>query len=634
MKKYFDIFISYSRHDVIRVTQIKNELERETQSSCWMDLDGIESGEQFVNVIISAINRCNTVLFMMSEHSMNSEWALDELDFAKKKKKRVVLVAIEDVEITDIFYFQYHKYDQIEWNNQHQREKLIRDVKKWIENDEAERLKKKENRSVSGGEFMQEHNEIPKSTAEETAKTIKGNGSSSPKLDVVKDKSIKQNSIFTNWLEKDSSIIPSLDLDEPLWDKLVQQIIDGNVIPVIGPDFLTDDEDNPHKLIVDFLAEGFHVDSHPKSFSELIYNRNYMIKNKKDNIYYQVNQILAQATFNPSPLLIELLATRQFPFVITTSFTPIVEQAMRNIWKDELRIMRFNNNPSEMDDVKNAMDLREPTVYYMFGKVGEGAHKYVLTDNDMINYVSSWLPIDNRNKPRILCHELKQKYLLFLGNNYSDWLFRFICHSMQGEYNRNRMYVSDSIDDSLLNYLERTETFIQLNTEETITKLILRLNKELRKNEETKFKKPEENQDVYISYSRSDSEVANKLYTALTAQGIRVWYDRNNLTDSGNYMEEIRRAIRTAKYFIPILSDSIRREKTESHLYRYEWDTAIEVAISMGRTYIVPLAEEGFDFYTSAIPERMQQCNSLFYSRDEDMAMIAEKLVYLMNKDR
>ena len=102
MEKYFDIFISYSRHDVIRVTQIKNELERETQSSCWMDLDGIESGEQFVNVIISAINRCNTVLFMMSEHSMNSEWALDELDFAKKKKKRVVLVAIEDVEITDI----------------------------------------------------------------------------------------------------------------------------------------------------------------------------------------------------------------------------------------------------------------------------------------------------------------------------------------------------------------------------------------------------------------------------------------------------------------------------------------------------------------------------------------------------
>jgi hypothetical protein len=56
-----DIFISYSRHDLERVKAIKQDVELTTGASCWMDLEGIESGEQFEKVIISAINRSDTM---------------------------------------------------------------------------------------------------------------------------------------------------------------------------------------------------------------------------------------------------------------------------------------------------------------------------------------------------------------------------------------------------------------------------------------------------------------------------------------------------------------------------------------------------------------------------------------------
>ena len=423
------------------------------------------------------------------------------------------------------------------------------------------------------------------------------------------------------------------DNDEPLWDKLIQQIIDGNVIPVIGADLLIDNSSNLHKLIIDFLAKGFHVTSNPNSFSELVYDPDYAKANKKDNVYYQVNKVFGSKRFTPSQRLQRLLSIRQFPFVITTSFTPVVEQAMQGIWKDELKIMRFNNNPSENDDIKNGTDLRKPTIYYMFGKVGEGAHKYVLTDTDMLDYVSSWLSNDNRARPKNLCSELKEKYLLMLGNNYSNWLFRFIWYSMRKPDLGHGMLAYDTLDDSLLNFLERAETFTKQNTSDVIDQIITRLERKLAENEETKFNKPEENMDVFISYSRSNSEIAEKLYETLTAQGKRVWFDRNNLTDGGNFMDEIRKAIRTAKYFVPILSESITREKGESHVYRNEWDQAIEVAISMGRTYIIPLAEEGFDFYRAAIPEKMQQHNAIFFSKDEGMAVVAEKIIHKMNQD-
>jgi len=134
MENKYDIFISYSRYNLKKVKEILAEIEQSTDVRCWMDLDGIESGEQFENVIISAINRCEIFLFILSEKSMNSEWTLDELDFAKKKGKRIVIVSVEDVKMSDMFYFRYHKYDQINWNSQPQRAKLLRDIRKWVGN--------------------------------------------------------------------------------------------------------------------------------------------------------------------------------------------------------------------------------------------------------------------------------------------------------------------------------------------------------------------------------------------------------------------------------------------------------------------------------------------------------------------
>ena len=125
------VFISYSRKDLEEVKKIKYEIDKEVGIDCWMDLDGIESGEQFEDVIIEAISNSDIVLFMMSANSMQSPWALDELDFAKHEKKRVVLVSIDNAEMKGKFYFRYHKYDNIIWDNAPQRSKLIRDLRNW-----------------------------------------------------------------------------------------------------------------------------------------------------------------------------------------------------------------------------------------------------------------------------------------------------------------------------------------------------------------------------------------------------------------------------------------------------------------------------------------------------------------------
>lgn len=139
-----EVFISYSRKDFDKVRAIKNELDTTLGINCWMDLDGIESGDQFSNKIIAAINSHQVFLFMLSPNSMASEWALDELDFAKRKNKRIVLLYIESCTMTDEFYFLYHKYDTIEWDNFLQHDKLIRNLCSWLDVNTQNELKEEQ----------------------------------------------------------------------------------------------------------------------------------------------------------------------------------------------------------------------------------------------------------------------------------------------------------------------------------------------------------------------------------------------------------------------------------------------------------------------------------------------------------
>lgn len=134
-----EVFISYSRSDYQKVRKIKETIDGEVGIDCWMDLDGIESDKQFLDVIIHAINNHDTVLFMMSKESMRSKWALDELAFAEKKHKRIVLVRLDKAEMPDKFYFLYHGKDQIEWINVGQRRKLIKNLRSWCQPDEDDR---------------------------------------------------------------------------------------------------------------------------------------------------------------------------------------------------------------------------------------------------------------------------------------------------------------------------------------------------------------------------------------------------------------------------------------------------------------------------------------------------------------
>lgn len=126
------IFISYSRQDYAAVVQLKDEIESLLgYGSCWIDLIGIESDRQFVDVIIDAIDKAEIFLFMYSKHSENSVWTRKEINYANSEKKRIVFLKIDDAEISKYYRFQFGGHDIIDLEDKKQKKKLLNDLTKW-----------------------------------------------------------------------------------------------------------------------------------------------------------------------------------------------------------------------------------------------------------------------------------------------------------------------------------------------------------------------------------------------------------------------------------------------------------------------------------------------------------------------
>ena len=187
--------------------------------------------------------------------------------------------------------------------------------------------------------------------------------------------------------------------EEKSWDDLVEQIWAGNVIPVIG-DNLVVSETTIIKEIIEYLATNKGLDYIPQSFSELYYDKNF--SKFQPTVYEEVSSLIQenQEEFHPTDILKDFLSIEQFPFVITTSVDYTVEEAMRNIWETnrgrKLKTLIFSNDAKGNDDIKKDTDIKDPTVYYMFGKANnKREHSFVLTEEVELGMLPDY---KNKNK--------------------------------------------------------------------------------------------------------------------------------------------------------------------------------------------------------------------------------------------
>ncbi|MBO7049009.1 MAG: toll/interleukin-1 receptor domain-containing protein [Bacteroidaceae bacterium] len=365
----------------------------------------------------------------------------------------------------------------------------------------------------------------------------------------------------------------------------IEEIRNGNVLLMVGHSFESNQEVF-RGTFYDYILSRLNAVSGTEGldFSDLSYDNRFLLdKNNPNhirNLHEEIVRIIDENEYSAqedvSKNLIRLISTGFFKFVFTTSFDPLVEIAMKEKFGD-VRVMNIYDKANR--DVASVSDLDIPTIYYLFGKAmlpkeNEKAKKFAATDNDALEVIRKW-QTDMANSS--LLRYTSDKYILTLGCTQDDWLFRFIWYTLKGDSgNLSRGVIAEHAkSESLSHYLKMNHILIDNNADEVIEKIMNAVNTF----NQDKWSVPANNCDVFISYSRADSEIAQKLYDSLTKVGLSVWYDKYNLggKHGGKFMDALKEAVDTSTIFIALLSPSITKQSHDIHIYRREWEWAKEL---------------------------------------------------------
>ena len=108
---------------------------------------------------------------------------------------------------------------------------------------------------------------------------------------------------------------------------------------------------------------------------------------------------------------------------------------------------------------------------------------------------------------------------------------------------------------------------------------------------------------IFLSYAHEDWPAADRLKTALEAEGLEVWLDTKELEPGDEWNPKIRRNIHRCSFFLPLISEATLRR--EEGYFRREWRWAIDRAQGMSETrrFIHPILIDATPELAEAIPE-------------------------------
>lgn len=93
-----NVFVSYAHSDTEVVDKIIKMLKAVPDVQVWYD-NNLRGGEHYFSVIAESILKNDYFIFVVSKSSVSSDWCIQELEFAKSEKRKIVAIWVEDTEI-------------------------------------------------------------------------------------------------------------------------------------------------------------------------------------------------------------------------------------------------------------------------------------------------------------------------------------------------------------------------------------------------------------------------------------------------------------------------------------------------------------------------------------------------------
>lgn len=408
------------------------------------------------------------------------------------------------------------------------------------------------------------------------------------------------------------------DMEEASWKRLLGQIRDGFVVPIVGCRLLVDangKSDLQAKVAKQVLAaHGQKPDDDTlppfRELNEAVTRVRENGSAKLQDIYADVDEAIRGVTgaedfVIPTPILHLAEITGFCLFVTLTPDDSLARSLRRHRAVNE--IVHSPKLPtSERKDLPHDWTERrgEVQLLYLLGK-SRPAPMFAIHDEDVLEYAHNVISRGSQ-VPTSFIAELQQRNLLLIGCNFPDWLSRFFLRATrqsrlgsQAEDRREWLVEplkpEESLTCFLRSYSKDTEILSEAEPMHFVAELHRRWMAEYRVDQRppvssTGGSMPSQAM-FFISYSRkTDLTRAESLYQALLKLGVmesEVWFDRQNIEPGQDLRLRILDGIRHCRYFLALLSyEGDRRE--EAFVFD-EWQEANVRMKSMNREFVFPV---------------------------------------------
>lgn len=379
------------------------------------------------------------------------------------------------------------------------------------------------------------------------------------------------------------------------WNRLVDNIHDGQVIPVVGPELVTvPDESNPGETIP--LYRWFarrlckRLDVKPARDDLNAVCCEFLLQNGiRDDLYHEIRDIIREDfDFQPNQALRDLAGIEDFNFLISTTFDPLLARALeaeRSGFSASARQHLLSFHPSQPEDIPR--ELPEPALLYHILGLYNRHHEFAIWDEDYMEFVFGLN--DHRDTLENLFRLLTNRYLLLLGAPYQDWIVRFFLRAVKQKRFSDRSsseFLADrrrNLSDSMVFFFDKvvhSTRIVPGDPSIFVSELAKRWRERHGQTEldwETlKSRLPSEapHNSVFISYARQDKEAVLKLVNGLIDARVPVWLDLDRLEAGANYERDLHHAVMESSFFVSVISQTTVADTERQRYFHKERDWA------------------------------------------------------------
>lgn len=408
---------------------------------------------------------------------------------------------------------------------------------------------------------------------------------------------------------------------EEFWDDLLGLIEHRQVIPVVGEELLTVEENGVSKpfyrVVADRLLARYGLDpiQSPREHSELGDAVSALAATGKrvKDLYRPVHEIIDKLMSGgiPAPLL-QLAGIRHFDLFASATPDWLLAKALNQVrYGGADRTAQIEYAPRLPTNRRTDIPI-EPGpdytgVFYLFGK-SDVFPFFAIHDEDMLEFPYT---LQAGNGPERMFSLLRTRSLLLVGCNFATWLSRFFIRlsnlerlsSDQRTKKEFLVHCEIARDENLAVFLRRfsqdsrcstlgaTDFVAELFRRWSERNLALTPSAALSgaPSSETGTAVTPPNGAIFISYSSTDVAAAKNLLDGLRELGADVaWLDKSALKPGDNWQQTIDSAIQRCSFFVPLISANT--ERREEGYFHVEWNAAAErLRRILGRKFIFPV---------------------------------------------